>query len=104
MTRKQLPLPKRPYRDSAIFYGVLAVLLVLIAAVTGAAILPKIAAAVTGAAILPKIEDEAHDGIFGIRTRIVFGALPIALGCFVIATGTAWWSVRRRIEREQQAQ
>jgi hypothetical protein len=91
MTRKQLPLPKRPYRDSTIFYGVLAVLFVVIAAVTGAA-------------ILPKIEDEAHDGIFGIRTRIVFGALPIALGCFVIATGTAWWSFRRRIERERQAQ
>ena len=87
MTRKELPLPKRPFRDSAIFYGVLTVLLVVIAGITGAA-------------ILPKIEDEAHDGIFGIRTRITFGALSIALACFVIATAHAWWSFRRRIERE----
>ena len=89
MTRKELPMPKRPFRDSAIFYGVLTVLFVIIAGVTGAA-------------ILPRIEDEAHDGIFGIRTRVVFGALPIALACFVVATAHAWWSFRRRIEREQR--
>ena len=91
MTRKQLPMPKRPFRDSAIFYGVLTVLFVVVAGVTGAA-------------ILPRIEDEAHDGIFGIRTRVVFGALPIALACFVVATAHAWWSFRRRIERERRGQ
>jgi hypothetical protein len=90
MTRKELPLPKRPFRDSAIFYGVLAVLFVIIAGVTGAA-------------ILPRIEDHAHDGIFGIRTRFVFGALPIALACFVVATAHAWWSFRRRIEKGGRA-
>jgi hypothetical protein len=91
MTHKELPLPKRPFRDSAIFYGVLAALFVIIAGVTGAA-------------ILPRIEDHAHDAIFGIRTRIVFGALPIALACFLIATAHAWWSFRRRIERERRAE
>jgi hypothetical protein len=91
MTRKQLPLPKRPFRDSAIFYGVLTVLFVIIAGVTGAA-------------VFPKIEDDAHTAIFGIRTRIVFGALPIALACFVVATAHAWWSFRRRIERDRRSE
>jgi uncharacterized membrane protein YobD (UPF0266 family) len=34
-----IPLPKRPYRDSAIFYGVLAVLLVVVAYLTAGALL-----------------------------------------------------------------
>jgi hypothetical protein len=91
MTRKERPLPKRPFRDSAIVYAVLAVLFVIIAGVTGAA-------------ILPRIEDHAHDAALGIRTRIVFGALLIALACFVVATAHAWWSFRRRIERERRAE
>ena len=90
MSRKQLPLPKRPYRDSAIFYAVLAVLFVILAGLTGAA-------------VLPKIEDDSHKAIFGIRTRVVIGALPIAIACFVLATAHAWWSFRRRIERERQS-
>jgi Flp pilus assembly protein TadB len=34
-TRGRRPLPKRPYRDSAILYGVLAVAIVVFSAVTG---------------------------------------------------------------------
>jgi uncharacterized protein involved in response to NO len=33
--RRPRPIPKRPYRDSAILYGVLAVAVVVFAAVTG---------------------------------------------------------------------
>lgn len=36
----ELPIPKRPYRDSAIFYGVLAAIVVGVALVTGGS-LPK---------------------------------------------------------------
>ena len=32
---EQIPVPKRPYRNSAIFYGVLSVLLVVVAFATG---------------------------------------------------------------------
>jgi Flp pilus assembly protein TadB len=32
------PLPKRPYRDTAIFYGVLAAIVVVVALVTGGSI------------------------------------------------------------------
>ena len=32
------PLPKRPFRDSAIFYGVLAAIVVVVAVVTGGSI------------------------------------------------------------------
>ena len=30
-----VPLPKRPYRDSVIFYGILSALIVIVAALTG---------------------------------------------------------------------
>jgi hypothetical protein len=34
-----IPVPKRPYRDSAIFYGVLAIVLVVVAYATAGALL-----------------------------------------------------------------
>ena len=38
MTKATLPLPKRPFRDSAIFYGVLAVVFVIVCLITGRSI------------------------------------------------------------------
>ena len=72
MKRTQLPMPKRPFRDSAIIYAVFAVLYIVIVGATGGALLPRI--------------DHRSD-----HTRhVVIGGLPLALGCFVLATGYAW--------------
>ncbi len=40
--KRRRRLPKRPYRDSAIFYGVLAVVIVVVAVATGGSILEAI--------------------------------------------------------------
>jgi Flp pilus assembly protein TadB len=29
-------------------------------------------------------------------------AVPVALGCFLVATGYAWWRLRRRLEAERR--
>jgi hypothetical protein len=76
---KDSSLPKKPFRDSALLYAGLAVLFVLVAWITGAAILPR---------------------NWGDSDQRVIGALPVALGCFLIATGYAWWRLKRRLERE----
>jgi len=34
------------------------------------------------------------------RSPIV--AVPVALGCFLVATGYAWWRLRRRLEAERR--
>jgi len=73
-------LPARPFRDSAIMYAVLACVVVVIAWATGAA-------------VLPRIEDDGN---------VVVGALPIALGFFLLGTGYAWWRFRKRLESERQ--
>ena len=31
-------------------------------------------------------------------------AIPVVLGCFVVATGYAWWKLRQRLEEEQRRQ
>ena len=31
-------------------------------------------------------------------------AIPVALGCFVVATGYAWWKLKQRLEEEQRRQ
>jgi ABC-type bacteriocin/lantibiotic exporter with double-glycine peptidase domain len=31
-------------------------------------------------------------------------AVPVALACFVVATGYAWWKLKRRLEKEQRRQ
>jgi hypothetical protein len=44
--RRPRPIPKRPYRDSAILYGVLAVAVVVFAAVTGGDLVRAVVVAV----------------------------------------------------------
>ena len=63
------PLPKRPFRDSAILYAVLALVFVVVSLLTGASIVV---------------------------------AVPVAAGCFVLATAYSWWRFSRRVEQEQQ--
>ena len=70
MTKSAIPLPKRPFRDSAIFYGILAVAFVVVCIITG---------------------------------RSFWIALPVALGCFLIATAYSWWRFRQRLEAEAKA-
>jgi hypothetical protein len=72
-------LPKRPFRDSAIFYGALSILFVLI--VWG-----------TGGAVLPHWDDGQRE----------IGGLPIAIMFFFIATGYSWWRFRQQIEEEEK--
>jgi len=72
-------LPKRPFRDSAIFYGALSILFVLI--VWG-----------TGGAVLPRWDDGQRE----------IGGLPIAIMFFFIATGYSWWRFRQQIEEEEE--
>jgi uncharacterized membrane protein len=66
---REKPLPKRPFRDSAILYAVLAVVFVVISVLTGG--------------------------------RIVV-AVPVAAGCFVLATAYSWWRFSRRIEDDRR--
>jgi membrane protein DedA with SNARE-associated domain len=73
------PLPKRPFRDSAIFYGALSILFVLIVWATGGA-------------LLPRWDDEQRE----------IGGLPIAIAFFLVATGYSWWRFRQRIEEEEE--
>ena len=79
MRSAQLPLPKRPFRDSAIFYGVLSILFVLVVWATGGA-------------VLPRWDDDQRE----------IGGLPIAVMFFLFATGYSWWRFRRRIEEENE--
>jgi membrane protein DedA with SNARE-associated domain len=81
MKGAQRTLPKRPFRDSAIFYGVLSVLFVLIVWATGGA-------------VLPRWDDEQHE----------IGGLLIAILFFLIATAYSWWRFQRRIEEEEQSE
>lgn len=42
--------------------------------------------------------------VFAVATgRSVFVAVPVAAGCFVVATGYAWWRLRRRLEAERRS-
>ena len=62
-------LPKRPFRDSAIFYAVVTIVFIAIVAITG--------------------------GDLAV-------AVPVALSCFLIATGYAWWRLRQRLRLEAE--
>jgi hypothetical protein len=79
VNRARRTLPKRPFRDSAIFYGALSILFVLI--VWG-----------TGGAVLPRWDDRQRE----------IGGLPIAIMFFFIATGYSWWRFRQQIEEEEE--
>jgi membrane protein DedA with SNARE-associated domain len=81
MRSARLPVPKRPFRDSAIFYGVLSVLFVLVVWATGGA-------------VLPRWDDQQRE----------IGGLLIALLFFVVATGYSWWRFQQRIEEEEQSE
>ena len=69
---EETPKPKRPFRDSALLYAGMAVVFVIIVAITG--------------------------GKMSV-------AIPVALACFVVATGYAWWKLRQRmrLDEEQEA-
>ena len=73
-----LPVPKRPLRDSVVFYGILSILLVLFAWLTGGRLLP---------------------GDIGKREPEL-GAVLVAVVFFVVATAWSWWRFRVRLERE----
>ena len=79
MRGAQLPLPKRPFRDSAIFYGVLSVLFVLVVWATGGA-------------VLPRWDDDQR----------AVGGLTIAILFFLVATAYSWWRFKQRIEEEER--
>ena len=81
MRSARLPVPKRPFRDSAIFYGVLSVLFVLVVWATGGA-------------VLPRWDDQQRE----------IGGLLLALLFFVVATGYSWWRFQQRIEEEEQSE
>ena len=71
MTLPKTPIPKRPFRDSALFYAGVAVVFVLIVALTG-----------------------------GDLTV----AILVALACFLVATGYAWWKFRQRMRLENESE
>ena len=73
MTLPKRPIPKRPFRDSALFYAGVAIVFIVIVALTGGDVMV---------------------------------AIPIALACFFVATGYAWWKFRQRmrLEEEQEPQ
>jgi hypothetical protein len=68
MTLPKTPIPKRPFRDSALFYAGVAIVFVVIVAISG-----------------------------GDLTL----AIPVALACFLVATGYAWWKFRQRMRFEE---
>jgi membrane protein DedA with SNARE-associated domain len=76
--KTELPVPKRPFRDSLVFYAILSGIFVLVVWATGGA-------------VLPRYDDKQHE----------FGGLVIAIAFFLLATGYSWWRFKRRIEREE---
>ncbi len=69
-----------PLRDSAIFYAVLAGLIVLITALTHGRLFPG--------------EVRGKGGLLKLIAEV--GAVPVALIFFGVATGFSWWRLRRR--------
>jgi ABC-type bacteriocin/lantibiotic exporter with double-glycine peptidase domain len=39
--------------------------------------------------------------VFATNGRLVVG-IPVAVACFLIATGYSWWKIRQRLEAEAQ--
>ena len=65
------PSAKRPFRDSALLYAGMAIVVLTLVFISG--------------------------GNMAV-------AIPVALGCFVVATGYAWWKLKQRLEEEQRRQ
>jgi nicotinamide riboside transporter PnuC len=63
--------PKRPFRDSALLYAGMAIVVVILVFITG--------------------------GKMSV-------AIPVALACFLVATGYAWWKLKQRREEERRQQ
>ena len=82
--RKPTPPSTRPYRDSALVYAAFAALCVIIVWATGGALLPK---------FHPRTDGWPH---------FVIGAMPLAFGCFLLATAYSWWRIRQRLAAEGQ--
>ena len=73
-------IPKHAYRDSAIFYAFLSAIIVVVTAITGGNLLPG--------------DDNGRSGLRGVVAQI--GAVVLAVGFFVVATGFSWWRWRVR--------
>jgi uncharacterized membrane protein len=69
MTLPKTTVPKRPFRDSALFYAGVAIVFVAIVGLTGGNVMV---------------------------------AIPVAIGCFLVATGYAWWKFRQRMRLEEE--
>ena len=42
--------------------------------------------------------------IVGLTGGNLLVAVPVALGCFLVATGYAWWKFRQRIRLEEEGE
>ena len=74
-----VPLPRRPYRDSVLFYAALAALIVGVAWATGGRVLPG------------DLLRDPDDGPPQV------GALLVAVVFFLVATAWSWWRFRRQL-------
>jgi membrane protein DedA with SNARE-associated domain len=81
MRLPQTPMPKRPFRDTAIFYGALSVIFVVVVWATGGAVLPR------------WNEDQRE-----------IGGLTIAILFFLVATAYSWWRFRQRMRLEEEGE
>jgi hypothetical protein len=79
-------VPKHPYRDSAVVYGILAVALVGLTVATGGPLFPG--------------DDQDKGGALGALSEL--GALAVAGIVFVLATGFSWWRWRRQLKRQEE--
>jgi hypothetical protein len=77
--------PKHPYRDTALLYALFAAIIVAVTAISGGNLLPG---------------GSARSGVLGALARA--GAVPVAAGFFVVATGFSWLRWRTHGERERQ--
>jgi uncharacterized membrane protein len=76
------PPARHPYRDSAIFNGVLAAIIIVVTAATGGNLFPG--------------DVESKRGVLKAIGEI--GAIPIAAAFFVLATAFNWWRLGKRVE------
>jgi hypothetical protein len=79
--------PRHPYRDTAIFYAVLAGMIVLVTALTNGNMFPG------------EVENKTRI----LRVIGEIGAVPVAAAFFVVATGFSWWRLRKRGQQQRPA-